>query len=95
MKIELVIDRLVLDGFAPHAIDGAQVRAALGAELARLLRAAPTPPRGSALAFAAGDALPAIEAAHSHALGAGIARSLHGVLAGAPVAAAPRGRTPR
>ncbi len=98
MKIELVIDRLVLDGFASHAIDGAQVRAALGAELARLLQASPSTLRGSASAFATGAALPVIETAHAHTLGAGVARSLHGVLSGAPAAAterAVRARTPR
>ena len=94
MKIELAIERIVLDGFAPQAIDGARLRAALGAELAALLHAPPAGAlRAAALPSAAGAALAPAEGVHANALGAGLARSLHGVLAAPPPS--PRTRAPR
>lgn len=80
MKIELHIERLVLDGFAPGSIDGERVRNALGAELTRLLQATPPPTQARALPSLRAAALPAIASMHASALGAAVAQSLHGVI---------------
>ncbi len=87
MKIEFVIDRLVLE--ASHRTRSTPPRCALPSaqnshDCCKAIRRGL---HGSASAFAAGAALPATETANAHTLGAGVARSLHGVLSGAPVAA--------
>jgi len=81
VKIELHIERLVLDGFTPGSVDGERVRVALGAELTRLLHATPLAPSpGTALPSLRAAALPASASQHATALGAGIAQSLHGAI---------------
>ena len=80
MKIELHIERLVLDGFAPGSIDGERVRNALGAELTRLLQQAPMGPTCSV-------ALPSVRATmpapgvggQAGAVGVGVANALYGI----------------
>lgn len=88
MKIDLHIERLLLDGqllngASEHALDGDVLRAALGAELTRLLQQAPSPPaRSAALPFARA-AMPAPDARGSVAsLGAGVAQALYGITHG-------------
>jgi hypothetical protein len=83
MKIRVNIGRLVLDGLPVTPAQGPQVRRAVEAELARLL--ATTDPRGlarfagaSPAARAPGLSLDGGEG--PRALGARIARSVHGAL---------------
>lgn len=89
MKIDLHIERLLLDGpllsgASAHALEGDALRAALGAELTRLLQQAPSQPaRSAALPFARA-AMPAPDAARGAAasLGAGVAQALYGITHG-------------
>lgn len=83
MKIELVIDRLVLDGVAAN-LDGDAVRVALGRELTRLLRASPPAAIGASAPFAKADMAMPAEPAQRAALGHAVAAALHGVLVPAP-----------
>ncbi|MGK9169296.1 hypothetical protein KXR53_23480 [Inquilinus limosus] len=80
MRIELHIERLVLDGLPVTAAEGPRVRAAVEAELARLLAAG-----GLGRDLAAGGALPRLSAPPIHlgrgerpdAIGRAVARSVH------------------
>jgi len=87
MKINLHIERLVLDGYADGSLDGDSVRTALGTELARLLRELPPAAAGSALAQVR-LAVPGTAGEGAQALGTGVARALHGVLVPAAGASA-------
>lgn len=81
MKIDLHIERLVLDGFAPGSMDAECVRNALGAELTRLLIATPlTPTQGAALPLLHTAALPANASMHAKSLGSGVARTLYSAI---------------
>jgi len=83
MTINLHIERIILDGLPLEAHHGPIVRAAIEAELARLLAAQGLPP-----ALHAGGALPALraapiaiaDAATPDAIGQQIARSVYGGL---------------
>ncbi|MEO5627238.1 MAG: hypothetical protein ABIQ70_14635 [Dokdonella sp.] len=81
MKIDLHIERLVLDGFAANTFDGDAVRRALSLELARLLQASPSSGmKTSAIPLLKATALPLGATARADSLGAGVARALHGAL---------------
>jgi len=81
MKIDLHIERLVLDGFSANSLDAEAVRGALVAELASLLHAVPpSAASGSALPYLQADARVADAQPHAVALGASVARALHGAL---------------
>lgn len=79
--IQLHIERLVLDGLPMERAQGPLVRAALEAELARLLTE-----NGLGAALASGGAMPSVPASAMHLasagnpsdLGIGIARSVYG-----------------
>jgi hypothetical protein len=80
MRIELHIERLVLDGLPATDAEGARLRAAVEGELARLLATG-----GLARELAAGGAVPHLPAPQigigpgdrPDALGRAVARSLH------------------
>lgn len=83
MKIQLHIERLVLDGAPLDRLGAARVQAAVEAELGRLLQTGPLPP-----GLAGGGAVPSLavprinlpNAATPGQWGAAIAGSLHGGL---------------
>ena len=89
MKIDLHIERLVIDG-AAHDADA--VRAALTRELAQRFADAPPDLAGFAVPSLRAIA-PAAPMGTAQALGSGVAQALHGALAGD--AAPPPARTPR
>jgi hypothetical protein len=80
MRIELHIERLVLDGCAANSVDGEAVRVALGAELTRLLQAAPPQTQSVALSSLRTTAVSAIAAQQPATLGSSVARVLHAAL---------------
>lgn len=88
MKINVHIERLVIDG-AAHDADA--VRAALTRELSQLLADAPPALAGFAVPSVRAFA-PTAPMRSADALGGGIAQALHGALAGdgAPPAGTPR-----
>jgi hypothetical protein len=85
MKINLHIERLVLDGLPVNGHDAPQVRTAVQAELSRLLGS-----RGLSGEFQAGGTVPAVRARPIHLesqadprqIGRQIAHSVHGGLGG-------------
>jgi|EndMetStandDraft_8_1072994.scaffolds.fasta_scaffold44941_4 hypothetical protein len=85
MRIDLHIERLVLDGLTVTAADSPRVRAAVEAELARLLAAG-----GVNREFAAGGAMPRLNAPQvtlaarprPDAIGRAIAQSVNASLGG-------------
>ncbi|MEO5558130.1 MAG: hypothetical protein ABIO49_00470 [Dokdonella sp.] len=96
MKIDLHIERLVLDGFAANAFDGDAVRRALSVELARLLQATSSGMTSSAIPLLKTAALPLGATAGANSLGTGVARALHGALDTAHTPAlVTLGRTPQ
>lgn len=83
MKIDLHIDRLVLDGVTARALDGDAVRAALGAELTRLLQQAPLPQvRSAALPFARAEMPAPSVRGQAASIGVGVAHALYGITHG-------------
>jgi hypothetical protein len=81
MNVALTIGRVVLDGVPPEAARRPELRAALGAELTRLIAEGGLPP-----ALAAGGAVPQVRArglrvppgGTASAWGVAIARSIYG-----------------
>jgi hypothetical protein len=83
VNVRVHIDRLVLDGFALGAGDGARVGAAMQAELARLLAERGLSSRlagGGAVGGLQGAALRPDGSSSPAALGRGIAQSVHGAV---------------
>lgn len=80
MKIQLHIERLVLDGFSPQ-IDAQAVRRALSLELSCALGRQAPMSGDRALARIQTAALPAAASMHSTLLGVHLAQALHGALA--------------
>lgn len=76
MRIDLHIDRVVLDGVPRH--HAALVREALTAELGRLFAAAPAGSWGRSRVVRRVDAPPVAPAADPARLGRGIAASVYG-----------------
>ena len=83
MKIHLHIERMVVDGLPLTARDGALLRAALEAELTRLL-AQPQPdgarPTSLAVPRVRADGIRIAQAAKPAEVGQQIARSVHGAI---------------
>jgi hypothetical protein len=78
MRISIHIDRLVLDGLALNAADGARVRAALEAELGRLLGTrAPGLERLGAVPIVAAPSINVEPPRDPTAIGHAVARSVH------------------
>lgn len=85
MNIDLHIERLLLDGLSADALDGDAVRAALGAELTRLLQQAPSPPaQSTALPFVRAAMPASAGRGPAASIGAGVAQALYGVTHGGP-----------
>jgi len=97
MRIKLHIERLVLDGLPASGADGPRLRAAVEAELARLLATG-----GLSRELATGGAVPQLPAPaisvdrgeQPGALGRAVARSVHAGIGG-PRPATPSGRGSR
>lgn len=83
MKIHLHIERMIVDGLPLTARDGALLRAALEAELTRLL-AQPQPggarPTSAAVPRARADGISVARQARPAEIGQQIARSVHGAI---------------
>jgi hypothetical protein len=85
-RVHVHVDRLVLDDIGVAHADGPGIAVAVQAELARLLREPRRVPEhlrgGAHLARVRGGGGPVPAGGDPHAIGAGIARSVHAALVG-------------
>jgi hypothetical protein len=82
VRIELHVDRLVLDGIDLGPGDAPRVRAAVERELTRLLGAQRTPFAGGATAHAAAPEIRPVRGERPETTGSRIASSVHAAIAG-------------